>query len=57
MDVVRLRLQVVDTNPRARALYERLGFRAAKTHRVPLVGPLMGFSAYTDMVRPVAPEG
>jgi ribosomal protein S18 acetylase RimI-like enzyme len=54
LGVERLRLQVVDTNPRAKALYERMGFHAAAAHRVPLVGSIMGFSAYTDMVRPVA---
>ncbi|NDJ63029.1 MAG: GNAT family N-acetyltransferase [Chloroflexi bacterium] len=43
-----IRLDVVDSNPRARQLYERLGFVAAKTARVPFMQP-MGFTAVTTM--------
>ncbi len=46
-----LRLEVIDENPRARALYERRGFRAVR-HRS--TGPLrlvFGFRAATTMVR------
>ena len=48
-----VRLDVIDTNWRARALYERLGYMAVKT--VPL-GPLrhvFGFDAAVTMVKPV----
>jgi len=47
-----VRLDVVDTNPRAKALYERNGFLAAETERTPYLRKLMGFSASTTMVRP-----
>lgn len=46
-----VRLDVVDTNPRARTLYERNGFLATKTERTPYLRKLMGFSASTTMVR------
>ncbi|MCX7022763.1 MAG: GNAT family N-acetyltransferase [bacterium] len=46
-------LQVVDTNPRAQNLYERLGFTADRTYRVPFMRSIMGFSAYTVMTKPV----
>ncbi len=48
-----VRLDVIDTNPRARALYEREGFVAMRT--VPM-GPLrhiFGFASSTTMVRTV----
>ena len=45
-----VRLDVVDTNRRARRLYERLGFEAVRTTRFPLFRRL-GFSASTTMVR------
>ncbi len=51
----RLSLDVVDTNPHARRLYERLGFRAVKTT---WYGPLTrraGFSASTRMRKAVTP--
>lgn len=41
-------LDVVNTNPRARALYERLGFVAVKTQSVPFLRS-MGFTAVTTM--------
>ena len=46
-------LEVVDTNPDARRLYERLGFEAVKTTRLPWLRHLKGFSAWTRMVRRV----
>ncbi|MEV6123299.1 GNAT family N-acetyltransferase [Streptomyces sp. NPDC052077] len=49
----RIRLDVVDANPRARALYERHGFRAVRTQRTPFLRKLMGFGAVTTMLRPV----
>ncbi len=45
----RIRLDVVDTNPGARRLYERLGFEPTKTERTPYLQRLMGFSASTTM--------
>lgn len=53
----RVRLDVVDTNPRARALYERRGFRAVGTEDTPFLRRLMGFGAVTRMCRPVPPGG
>ena len=47
-----LRLDVIDTNSRARALYERLGYRVTKVERM---GPLQrwtGFGAIISMERP-----
>ncbi|MFF8838030.1 GNAT family N-acetyltransferase [Streptomyces sp. NPDC015130] len=49
----RIRLDVIDVNPRARALYERHGFVAVRTDRTPYLRDLMGFGAVTTMHRPV----
>lgn len=49
----RVRLSVVDGNPRARALYERLGFRATRTTDLGPLRHLYGFARATDLVRPV----
>lgn len=49
----RIRLDVIDVNPRARALYERHGFVAVRTERTPYLRELMGFGAVTTMHRPV----
>lgn len=49
-----IRLDVIDVNPRARALYERRGFRAVRTERTPYLRKLLGFSAVTTMHRAVA---
>lgn len=46
-----VRLDVVDGNPRARALYERLGFRAVKEQRLGPLRHVFGFAAATTMVR------
>jgi GNAT superfamily N-acetyltransferase len=48
-----VRLGVVDTNPRARALYEREGFVAGRTLHLPGMRFLAGFGATTTMIRPV----
>jgi ribosomal protein S18 acetylase RimI-like enzyme len=48
-----IRLEVIDTNWRAKALYERLGFMSVKTERVGPLRHLFGFSAATTMVRPL----
>ncbi|MFF4659056.1 GNAT family N-acetyltransferase [Streptomyces sp. NPDC001381] len=49
----RIRLDVIDVNPRARALYERHGFTAHRTEQTPYLRRLMGFGAVTTMHRPV----
>ena len=49
-----IRLDVVDTNPAARRLYERKGFAAMKTEQAPYLRKLMGFSAATTMVKTVS---
>ncbi len=47
-------LHVVDTNPRAKQLYERMGFRTLRTERLGwFASRWMGFSAQCFMVRPV----
>ncbi|MFH8607309.1 GNAT family N-acetyltransferase [Streptomyces sp. NPDC018029] len=51
----RVRLDVIDVNPRARALYERHGFVAVRTEKTPYLRGLMGFGAVTTMHRPVTP--
>ncbi|MEQ3625580.1 MAG: GNAT family N-acetyltransferase [Celeribacter sp.] len=48
-----LRLELVEDNLRARALYERLGFRAAGRHRLGLVAPLLGHRRTVVMVLPL----
>lgn len=50
-----VRLDVVQDNFRARALYERQGFRAVKTEELGLLRFLFGFAASTTMVRPLGP--
>ncbi len=48
-----IRLDVVDTNTRARDLYERLGFRAVGMDRIGAAAALFGFRATIRMVRPL----
>lgn len=48
-----VRLDVVDTNPRAKALYEREGFRAVKVIRLGPLRHLFGFATSTVMVKAV----
>lgn len=48
-----IRLEVIDTNWRARALYERAGFVAARTEAIGPLRYLFGFSAATTMLRPL----
>jgi ribosomal protein S18 acetylase RimI-like enzyme len=45
----RVRLDVVAGNDRARALYERCGYRAVAESRAPWLRPLTGFGATTRM--------
>lgn len=47
-------LDVVDTNPRARRLYEREGFVPVRTVRTPYLRRAMGFGASTTMKKRVA---
>lgn len=48
-----LRLDVIDTNPRARALYERNGFVPLRTERLGPLRMVFGFAASTAMVKPL----
>ena len=48
-----IRLDVIDANWRARALYEREGFMATKTESLGPLRHLFGFAASTTMVRPL----
>ncbi|MCY0947132.1 GNAT family N-acetyltransferase [Streptomyces antarcticus] len=50
----RVRLDVVAENPRARALYERHGFRAVAVRRTPWLRDVLGFGAVTTMHKEVA---
>lgn len=45
----RVRLEVVDSNPRARALYARRGFETMAVRRLPLMKPVFGFAASETM--------
>lgn len=45
----RVRLDVIDTNPGARKLYERKGFQAVKTDNFPYLRWLLGFGGSTTM--------
>lgn len=48
--MAQVRLDVIDINPRARALYERVGFRAEKTEHIGPLRYLFGFRSATRMV-------
>jgi len=52
-DCGEIRLDVIDTNPRARSLYERRDLTAIRTERTPYLRELLGFGAVTTMRRPV----
>ena len=49
-----VRLDVIDTNPRARALYLHEGFEETGTHHLGLLRHIFGLSASTTMVRDVS---
>jgi ribosomal protein S18 acetylase RimI-like enzyme len=46
-----IRLDVIEDNPRARALYARLGYRETKRQSIGLLAPVFGFSRAITMVR------
>lgn len=48
-----VRLEVIDTNVRAIALYERLGFSVTNRQSIGILRLIFGFSAALTMVRPV----
>ncbi len=48
-----VRLDVVDANPDARRLYERLGFVPTQTRKYPYLRRMMGFSAATTMTKEI----
>ncbi len=48
-----VRLDVIDTNPRARALYLHEGFEEVDTRQIGLLRHIFGFNASTTMVRDV----
>lgn len=52
-DYAELRLDVVDTNTRAAALYTRLGFRPVKTTSIGPLRHIFGYQHTITMVRPV----
>lgn len=50
LDCTRVRLDVINTNPRARALYERHGFVAQKTSNIGMFSLVFGFRKSTTML-------
>jgi ribosomal protein S18 acetylase RimI-like enzyme len=46
-----VRLEVVDTNPRAKKLYESLGFGVVETHAYPITSGWLGFLKDYVMVK------
>ena len=51
-----VRLDVIDTNPRARLLYEREGFRAVAVRNLGPLRKLFGFRYATTMIAEIAQE-
>ena len=49
MNLSEVRLDVIDTNPRARALYQRIGFEAGTTSHLGPLRHIFGFRAATTM--------
>jgi GNAT superfamily N-acetyltransferase len=49
-DLKGVRLDVIDANPRARKLYERVGFKAVGTEKTGILKPVFGFSSATQML-------
>ena len=52
-----VRLDVIDTNPSARRMYERNGFTATRTESFGYLRWLLGFGASTTLVRQTADVG
>jgi ribosomal protein S18 acetylase RimI-like enzyme len=50
----RVTLEVIDTNPRAKALYERLGYKTVRTHAVWPFTRVFGFSSADVMTKEFA---
>ncbi len=50
-----IRLDVIDSNPRAKALYERVGFTDAGSQSIGVLRHVFGFRSATTMVRPTTP--
>lgn len=48
-----IRLDVADENPRARALYLRLGFQPVRHDRLRMLAPVFGMRGSTMMVKPL----
>ena len=51
LDCKSIRLDVIDTNPNARRLYERFGFVAGKTRGTGFLAPLFSFRSSTEMYK------
>lgn len=49
----RIRLDVIDTNPRARALYRRMGFLPGRHRTYGYLEPILGFGGSTEMILPL----
>lgn len=48
-----VRLEVVDTNPKAKKLYDRMGFAETKINRYPFLKNIMGIQTISTMVKQV----
>ena len=46
-----IRLDVIDTNPKAKALYERQGYVASGVVTASILKPILGFSSATTMIK------
>lgn len=51
-----VRLDVIDSNPRAKALYERVGYRVTKVESFRWKRRWVGFGAMISMQQPVGPD-
>ena len=50
------KLGVIDANPRAKALYERVGFVVKAKKNMGILKWLLGFGSYYIMIRPIEPN-
>ncbi len=53
LGLTKVRLDVIDTNPHAKRLYERSGFRAEAVQSTGIFRPVFGFRTATTMVKPI----